>query len=181
MKTLPNALTGFRLVLIPFFAVAFYLPFSWAYFAAALIFVVAAVTDYFDGYLARKLEQTTPFGAFLDPVADKVMVVTALIMLVDHYHGIWLTIPALIMIGREIIISALREWMAELGKRSSVAVSSLGKYKTTAQMLSIVALLWQDQPWMIQVGMAALYVATLLTIWSMVSYLRAAWPTLKGQ
>lgn len=180
MKTLPNLLTTFRLILIPFFAVVFYLPVSWAYFAAALIFVVAAITDYFDGYFARKLEQTSPFGAFLDPVADKVMVATALIMLVAHYHSIWVTIPALIMIGREVIISALREWMAQMGKRDSVAVNSLGKYKTTAQMTAIIALLWQLYPWMIQLGMVTLYVATILTIWSMLTYLKAAWPSLKG-
>lgn len=181
MKTLPNLLTSFRLILIPFFAVAFYLPVTWAYFAAALLFVIAAITDYFDGYFARKLKQTTPFGAFLDPVADKLMVVTALVMLVGHYHLIWVTIPALIMIARELIISALREWMAEIGQRSSVAVNSLGKYKTTAQMTSLIALLWQAQDWMFWLGIVALYVATILTIWSMVTYLKAAWPIMRAQ
>lgn len=120
---IPTLLTLFRVILIPFFVLAFYLPFAWAPFVCALIFVVAAVTDWFDGYLARRLKQTTRFGAFLDPVADKVMVATALVLVTEYYHVWWVTLPAATMIAREIIISALREWMAEIGKRSSVAVS----------------------------------------------------------
>lgn len=108
---------------------AFYLPFSWAPFACALIFFVAAVTDWFDGFLARRWNQSTRFGAFLDPVADKVMVAIAMVLVAEHYHTRWVTLPAATMIAREIIISALREWMAELGKRSSVAVSWIGKVK----------------------------------------------------
>ncbi|MCG7587445.1 CDP-diacylglycerol--glycerol-3-phosphate 3-phosphatidyltransferase, partial [Photobacterium sp. OFAV2-7] len=108
--TIPNILSFIRLLLIPFFVVTFYLPYSWAPFATALIFFIAGVTDWFDGYLARKLNQTTRFGAFIDPVADKVMVATAMVLVVEHYHSLWVTIPAVTMIGREIIISALREW-----------------------------------------------------------------------
>ncbi|VTP70113.1 CDP-diacylglycerol--glycerol-3-phosphate 3-phosphatidyltransferase [Leclercia adecarboxylata] len=126
---IPTLLTLFRVVLIPFFVLAFYLPFVWAPFACALIFFVAAVTDWFDGYLARRWNQSTRFGAFLDPVADKVMVAIAMVLVVEHYHSWWVTLPAATMIAREIIISALREWMAELGKRSSVAVSWIGKVK----------------------------------------------------
>ena len=130
---IPTLLTLFRVILIPFFVLAFYLPFSWAPFACALIFFVAAVTDWFDGFLARRWNQSTRFGAFLDPVADKVMVAIAMVLVAEHYHTWWVTLPAATMIAREIIISALREWMAELGKRSSVAVSWIGKVKTTAQ------------------------------------------------
>lgn len=134
---IPTCLTLFRVVLIPFFVLAFYLPFQWAPFATALIFVVAAVTDWFDGFLARRWKQTTRFGAFLDPVADKVMVAIALVLVAEYFHAWWITLPAATMIAREIIISALREWMAEIGKRSSVAVSWIGKVKTTAQMFSV--------------------------------------------
>ncbi len=135
---IPTLLTLFRVILIPFFVLAFYLPFSWAPFACALIFFVAAVTDWFDGFLARRWNQSTRFGAFLDPVADKVMVAIAMVLVAEHYHTWWVTLPAATMIAREIIISALREWMAELGKRSSVAVSWIGKVKTTAQMTALV-------------------------------------------
>lgn len=175
---IPTWLTLFRVVLIPFFVIAFYLPFQWAPAACALIFVVAAVTDWFDGFLARQLKQTTRFGAFLDPVADKVMVAVALALVVEHYHSIWVTLPAATMIAREIIISALREWMAELGKRSSVAVSWWGKFKTTAQMFALVALLWRPTEVAVIIGMIALYVAAVLTFWSMFQYLKAAWSDL---
>jgi CDP-diacylglycerol--glycerol-3-phosphate 3-phosphatidyltransferase len=126
MTNIPNLLTFFRILLIPVFVILFYLPYQWSYMAAAIVFILAAATDWFDGYLARKLNQSTAFGAFLDPVADKIMVASALVVIVEHYNTIWVTIPAMTMIGREIIISALREWMAELGKRSSVAVSWIG-------------------------------------------------------
>lgn len=120
---IPTLLTLFRVILIPFFVLAFYLPVVWSPFACALIFFIAAITDWFDGYLARRWNQSTRFGAFLDPVADKVMVAIAMVLVAEHYHTWWVTLPAATMITREIIISALREWMAELGKRSSVAVS----------------------------------------------------------
>ena len=114
---IPTCLTLFRVVLIPFFVLAFYLPFHWAPFATALLFVIAAVTDWFDGFLARRWKQTTRFGAFLDPVADKVMVAMALVLVAEYFHARWITLPAATMIAREIIISALREWMAEIGKQ----------------------------------------------------------------
>ncbi|GAA61996.1 CDP-diacylglycerol--glycerol-3-phosphate 3-phosphatidyltransferase [Pseudoalteromonas sp. BSi20652] len=151
------------------------MPYSWAFFAAAFIFWLASITDILDGYLARKLEQSTPFGAFLDPVADKVMVCAALVALADQYQSMYMTIPALIIISREIIISALREWMAEQGKRGNVAVSNMGKIKTAAQMLAIIGLIWQYDTWMNYLSFGLLYIATFLTLSSMVQYLRAAW------
>ena len=174
MWNIPNSLTTFRLLLIPVFAIIFYLPYSWAFFAAAFIFWLASVTDILDGYLARKLEQSTPFGAFLDPVADKVMVSVALVILATYYQDIFITVATIIIISREIVISALREWMAELGKRGNVAVSWLGKFKTAAQMLAIIGLIWQFAPWMITLRYALLAIATLLTLVSMVQYLYAA-------
>ncbi|MFZ4832748.1 CDP-diacylglycerol--glycerol-3-phosphate 3-phosphatidyltransferase [Rouxiella sp. Mn2063] len=171
---IPTCLTLFRVAMIPFFVLAFYLPYEWAPMACALIFVFAAITDWFDGYLARRLKQTTRFGAFLDPVADKVLVAIALVLVAEHFHAWWITLPAATMIAREIIISALREWMAEIGKRSSVAVSWIGKVKTTAQMLSLFALLWRPNDIAVVVGVIALYVAAVLTFWSMFQYLSAA-------
>ncbi|MCU5775188.1 CDP-diacylglycerol--glycerol-3-phosphate 3-phosphatidyltransferase [Erwiniaceae bacterium BAC15a-03b] len=171
---IPTWLTLFRVILIPFFVLAFYLPFHWAPLACALIFIFAAVTDWFDGFLARRWKQTTRFGAFLDPVADKVMVVMAMVLVAEHFHAWWITLPAATMIAREIIISALREWMAEIGKRSSVAVSWIGKVKTTAQMLALFALLWRPDAMVEGIGVAALYIAAVLTFWSMFQYLSAA-------
>ena len=178
MLNIPNILTGFRILLIPFFVVCYYLPVSWAALVAAFIFFLAGITDVLDGYLARKLDQTTPFGAFLDPVADKIMVAVSLVMIVEHYAVIWITVPAMIMICREIIISALREWMAELGERANVAVSSMGKIKTASQMCALFLLIWQYSEEMEWVGFTLLYIATVLTLWSMVIYLKAAWPAL---
>lgn len=175
MLNIPNILTILRIVLIPVFVVIFCLPFQWANVLAAGIFVLAAVTDWFDGYLARLLNQSTPFGAFLDPVADKIMVSAALVLLVEHYNSVIVTIPALTMIGREILISALREWMAELGKRSSVAVGWMGKWKTMIQMVALTGLIWQADIWMVWAAYLLLYVAMLLTFSSMLQYLRAAW------
>ncbi len=172
--TIPNILTFIRLALIPVFVVVFYLPYEWSAVAAAMVFWVAGFTDWLDGLLARKLGQTSRFGAFLDPVADKVMVATALILITEHYHSIWITIPAVTMIGREIIISALREWMAEIGKRASVAVSWVGKVKTVSQMFALWVLIWRYDDWMVWVGYATLYIATILTYWSMIQYLAAA-------
>lgn len=154
--------------------IAFYLPIESSPFITTLIFFIAGVTDWLDGYLARKLKQTTRFGAFLDPVADKVMVVVALVLIVEHQHTFWITIPAIIMISREIIISALREWMAELGERSKVAVSWWGKWKTTAQMLALGGLLWRYNNYMEIAAIILLYIAAILTIWSMIQYLQAA-------
>ncbi|KOQ95908.1 CDP-diacylglycerol--glycerol-3-phosphate 3-phosphatidyltransferase [Haemophilus sp. C1] len=171
---IPIFLTMFRVILIPFFVIAFYLPIESSPFITTLIFFIAGVTDWLDGYLARKWKQTTRFGAFLDPVADKVMVVAALVLIVEYQHSLWITIPAIIMISREIIISALREWMAELGERSKVAVSWWGKWKTTAQMLALGGLLWRYNNYMEIAAIILLYIAAILTIWSMIQYLQAA-------
>ena len=181
MINIPNILTGFRIFLIPIFVIVYYLPVVWALPVAAFIFFLAGVTDILDGYLARKLNQSTPFGAFLDPVADKIMVAVSLVMIVEHYANMWIAIPAMIMICREIVISALREWMAELGKRASVAVSNIGKVKTFAQMTALFLLIWQHSQMMEWVGFGFMFIATVLTLWSMVVYLMAAWPTLKEQ
>jgi CDP-diacylglycerol--glycerol-3-phosphate 3-phosphatidyltransferase len=181
MWNIPNTLTTFRLILIPIFIVVFYIPSQWSFFWAAFIFWLASVTDILDGYLARKLGQSTPFGAFLDPVADKVMVSVALIMLTQHYQSLYVTVPAIIIIGREIVISALREWMAELGKRANVAVSEMGKVKTAAQMLAIIGLIWQYNGHMITLSFVLFYIATLLTFVSMVQYLFAAWQSLTNK
>lgn len=172
--TIPNILTMIRLFLIPVFVIVFYLPTTWAPFTAAMVFWVAGFTDWLDGLAARKLGQTSRFGAFLDPVADKVMVATALLLIAEHFNTIWITVPAIIMISREIIISALREWMAEIGKRSSVAVSWIGKVKTFSQMFALWVLIWRYDDWMVWIGYLSLYVATVLTLWSMVQYLMAA-------
>lgn len=175
MINVPNSLTFFRILLIPVFIVLFYLPVEWGYFWAAAVFALAAATDWLDGFLARRLEQSTPFGAFLDPVADKVMVAAALVLIVDDYSSALVTIPAMFMIGREIMISALREWMAEIGQRSRVAVSWIGKWKTTIQMLALIGLIWQQSIYMVWVSYVLLYVATGLTLFSAYDYLRAAW------
>ena len=177
---IPNLLTMLRVLLIPIFILLFYLPFSWSYFAASAVFAFASVTDWLDGYLARRLQQSTPFGAFLDPVADKLMVAVALVLLVEDHANLWMSLPAAIIIGREIVISALREWMAELGARAQVAVSSLGKWKTAAQMLALVTLLANPPQLTLWVGIgyALLILAAGLTLWSMLQYLLAAWPHL---
>lgn len=174
---IPNILTSVRIILIPCIVVVYYLPYQWSLYVAAAVFAIAAVTDWFDGYLARKLNQSTAFGAFLDPVADKLMVAVALIMLVETYSSIYLTLPAMIIVGREIVISALREWMAEIGKRANVAVSHIGKIKTALQMLAILLLLASHPGSMLSnAGIVTLYAAAILTLWSMWVYLRAAWP-----
>jgi CDP-diacylglycerol--glycerol-3-phosphate 3-phosphatidyltransferase len=176
--TFANQLTLLRIILIPLFVIVFYLPLTWAYKACAVIFTVAAVTDWLDGYVARKYNQSTSFGAFLDPVADKLMVAIALLLLVSiHHDSAWFVSAAAVIVGREIIISALREWMAELGQRASVAVSYIGKIKTTLQMGSIIILLTNIRE-LYWAGYIALAGAAILTLWSMVLYLRAASPFL---
>lgn len=184
----PNLLTLLRILLIPVFIAAYYLPFRWASLLAMALFVLAALTDWLDGYLARRLDQSSPFGAFLDPVADKLMVASALVLLtVDaRVHVLVLdyrlfAIVVLIIIGREITVSALREWMAELGERARVAVSFLGKFKTIGQMVAIPFLLYREPLFglpIFRIGEMLLYLAAGLTLWSMVIYLRAAWPSL---
>ena len=170
----PTYLTLFRVALIPLFVVVFYLPITYSPEITTFIFFIASITDWFDGYLARKWNQTTPLGAFLDPVADKVLVAVAFVCVVEYYHTWWITIPICIMIAREIIISALREWMAELGKRTSVAVSIWGKIKTTAQMLALGGMLWRQSDLMETLAFILLYIASALTIWSMLQYLKAS-------
>jgi len=180
---LPNSLTFLRISLIPIFVGVFYLPFRWTHAATAILFALGGATDWLDGYLARRLGQTSAFGAFLDPVADKLMVAVALVLLVQRDPRPWLAIPAAVIIGREIVISALREWMAELGKRTRVAVSYVGKVKTSAQMLALVLMLYQDSIGVFptyKAGFLLLYLAAVLTLWSMVVYLRSAWPLLRA-
>ena len=173
---LPNILTVSRIVLIPVFVVAYYLPIDWNYLLCGLIFTIAGATDMLDGYLARKLNQSTPFGAFLDPVADKLMVAIALTVVIEHYQSVWVTVPSMIIIGREIVVSALREWMAEKGKRDNVSVGNMGKLKTACQMWSILLLLLGIHGGTYFVtGMVLIYVAAALTIWSMYLYLTASW------
>jgi len=181
---IPTLLTLIRIALIPVFVLAYYLPVSWANIATAAIFVLAGATDWFDGYLARRLNQTSAFGAFLDPVADKLMVAVALVLLMQTHPTAWMAIPAAIIIGREIAVSALREWMAELGQRAHVAVSFLGKYKTTAQIVALILLLYHQPLFGLDtplIGFVLLYAAAALTLWSMLVYLRAAWVVLRGQ
>ena len=185
--SVPNLLTLLRISLIPILAVAFYLPFHGHHLVAACIFVVAAITDWLDGYLARKLKQVSPLGEFLDPVADKLIVAVALVLLVQTYHTAWLAIPAAIIVSREIVVSALREWMSELGKRQRVAVKGIGKLKTAGQMSAILLLLSQNPEsigWIssaiIMFGYLLIYVAALLTLWSMVVYFQIAWEELNS-
>ncbi|MGR2737512.1 CDP-diacylglycerol--glycerol-3-phosphate 3-phosphatidyltransferase [Billgrantia sp. Q4P2] len=176
---IPNILTLARIAFIPLLVVFFYLPYAWSMPVAAGLFALASVTDWLDGYLARRWDQSTPFGAFLDPVADKLMVAVALALLIERFDSIWLTLPALVIIGREIVISALREWMAEMGKRGSVAVSWLGKFKTSLQMIALLLLLaFTPGTQLSLLGVATLHVAAIMTLWSMLMYLRAAWPHL---
>lgn len=174
-------LTLLRILLIPVLVVFFYLPWSGAHIFCALVFLLASLTDWLDGYLARRLNQATAFGAFLDPVADKLMVAAALVLLVQNDPQAGLAVAALIIIGREIAIASLREWMAEIGQRKKVEVSWLGKVKTTMQMSAITVLLFAVDRWtemLRPLGYVLLYLAALLTLWSMVNYLRAAWPVL---
>lgn len=178
---LPNSLTVFRILLLPAIVLFFYLPLKWAHLFSAFVFSCGALTDWFDGYLARSLKQTTKFGAFLDPVADKLMVAIALMLVVGEFGSIYITLPALIIIGREIVVSALREWMAELGKRTSLAVNRVTKIKTAIQMVALILLLLYspggEKIWQIS-GMILLYIAAILTLSTMVMYLKTAWPDL---
>lgn len=179
MLTIPTQLTLMRVAAIPVMALLYYLPFPLHTIAAAMVFIAAALTDWLDGYLARRLNQASAFGAFLDPVADKLIVATALVVLVQQDPRLAVVIPAGVIIGREITISALREWMAELGRRAEVGVRSLGKWKTGFQMTAIAMMLWRHDLGPIpiyHIGFGLLIVASVLTVWSMVMYLRVAWP-----
>ena len=190
--TIPTWLTLLRIVLIPVLAAVFYLPWKWTSVAAAAIFALASITDWLDGWIARRWHQYSAFGAFLDPVADKLMVATALFLIVQGHPSAWMALWAAVIVGREIAVSALREWMAELGQRSKVKVATLGKFKTVVQMVAICCLLYaisparpvQPKPWqadfVFHVGDWLLAVAALLTLWSGLEYLRAAWPILRA-
>ncbi len=200
---LPNNLTIARIVMIPLFVAIAYWPPALGigvapipdnaiarlgmmqysdsvvrHFLLTFLFILAAITDWLDGYLARKMQLTSAFGRFLDPVADKLMVAAALIILVQWHPNVVMSIAAIVIISREIAVSALREWMAELGARTSVAVSYVGKLKTTFQMIAISVLLlnWQSLE---MLGYGLMVIAVILTLWSMVIYLKAAWPYLK--
>jgi len=180
---LPNILTWMRIVAIPLVVLLFYMPNSWADPAAGLLFAAASITDSLDGYLARRMGLTSRLGAFLDPVADKLIVAVTLVLLVSKNPHWIVVISAAVIIGREIAISALREWMAELGQRTKVAVSSIGKYKTILQMVGLSMMLYRNPllglP-VYELGVALTILAAILTLMSMIMYLRAAWPTLKA-
>lgn len=180
---IPNILTLLRIILIPVFILLFYLPFRGSHVLAAIIFIFAAMTDWLDGYLARSLGQVSKLGTFLDPVADKLIVVTALVLLVGDRALPYLAIPAIVIICREIMVSALREWMAEIGQRKRLAVTLLGKIKTTLQMLAIILLLlYKPGTWkgFAGLGYVLLYLAVFLTLWSMCLYLKSAWRDLSS-
>ena len=188
--TVPTMLTLLRIVLIPVLVLVFYLPFRWTNFLAAAIFAFASITDWLDGWIARRYDQYSAFGAFLDPVADKLMVATALFLIVQAHPTPWMALWAAVIVGREIAVSALREWMAELGQRAKVSVATVGKIKTVVQMVALICLLYALRPdrpvyvdpWMgdavFVIGDWLLAAAALLTLWSGFEYLRAAWPTL---
>ena len=177
---IPNLLTLMRIGLIPFCILVFYLPFQSAHTVAAAIFALACVTDWLDGFIARKYKAASLFGAFFDPVADKLLVSSSLLILVAAPDLHFITLPAIVIVGREIVISALREWMAEMGKRASIAVSYVAKIKTALQMIAIFLEIAcpDNSMWMGLLGTILLYVAAILTIWSMVVYLQIAWPEL---
>ena len=192
---LPTWLTLFRVALLPVMVVAFYTPFPGHNITAAIVFVLAAFTDWLDGFLARRMNLTSAFGAFLDPVADKLMVATTLFLLVESHHrvaspltdwsGIVMAVTAAIIVGREISISALREWMAEIGMSATVKVAFIGKLKTVMQMVALVVLIVQHEKEatalrLYHIGEGLLIIAGILTIWSGLYYLRAAWPMFRG-
>ena len=190
--TLPTVLTLLRILLIPVLVLVFYLPHGWTNFASALVFALAALTDWLDGWIARRYDMHSAFGAFLDPVADKLMVSTALFLIVQGHPSAWMALWGAVIVGREIAVSALREWMAEVGQRGKVAVAAIGKFKTIAQMVALTCLLYSvapeqtphPKPWMgdfvFHVGDWLLAAAAILTLWSGLGYLRAAWPSLQG-
>jgi len=206
MWNLPNTLTWLRIFAIPLVIVLFYLPYQWADPAAGLLFALAGITDSLDGYLARKMGQTSRLGAFLDPVADKLIVAVALVLLLskdmppifvpgleglDGGHAtlrpetvrVILVLSAIIIIGREIAISALREWMAEIGKRGKVKVSTLAKVKTILQIVGLSCMLFRWNLWVLpvfEIGLVLTIIAAALTLWSAIQYLNAAWPDLRG-
>ena len=191
--TIPTWLTLLRILLIPVLVIVFYLPYSWTNFAAVFVFVLAALTDWLDGWIARRYNQFSAFGAFLDPVADKLMVAVALFLIVQGHPTMWMAIWAAVIVGREIAVSALREWMAGMGQRATVKVATIGKIKTIAQMVAVSCLLYAINPqhqmepgkdiwlgvWVFHIGDWLLAAAAVLTLWSGIQYLHAAWPALR--
>lgn len=180
----PNSITLIRVTLIPVFVVVYCLPINYHHEMAAFVFTVASLTDWLDGFLARKLKQETRFGAFCDPVADKLIVIIALMLLLGAYNTLWITVPAIIIVSREIIISGLREWVAGQGKSGILAVSYAAKVKTMAQMASIIVLLSQKPTLglvLVQLGVVLLLFAAILTVWTMSTYFYRVWPTLLGK
>lgn len=179
--TAPLILTLLRIVLIPVLVLFFYLPYHWANLASVIVFTSAALTDWLDGYVARRTGQLTRFGAFLDPVADKLMVATALVLLIQQHPTVVFALAGAIIIGREIAISALREWMAEIGERGLVTVTIVGKLKTIFQMTAIAFLLYREDIFQIPIaflGEMLLYISAGLTLWSAWVYLHSAWPAM---
>ncbi|HKE48569.1 MAG TPA: CDP-diacylglycerol--glycerol-3-phosphate 3-phosphatidyltransferase [Rhodanobacteraceae bacterium] len=182
--TIPTALTLFRILLLPVMVIVFYAPFTGANVAAAIIFITAAITDWLDGWIARRYDMGSAFGEFLDPVADKLMVGVTLFLLVQENPTPLMAVTSAIIVGREISISALREWMAEIGQRGQVRVATVGKIKTMLQIIAIVVLLYQhdlEGLRLFHVGETLLVAAAVLTIWSAIVYVRAAWPVLREQ
>jgi CDP-diacylglycerol--glycerol-3-phosphate 3-phosphatidyltransferase/cardiolipin synthase len=182
LQSLPNTLTLGRIIAVPLFVVLFYWGGPLGEPLAALVFILAAITDWIDGYLARKLGVTTPLGEFLDPVADKLMVAIALILLVAHDTRPIIVVAAMVIVGREITVSALREWMAHLGARAKVKVSALGKWKTILQMFGLSFMVYRNDLFGLpsyDIGIVLLVIAAALTLWSMVAYLQVAWPELQ--
>ncbi|MBM4218570.1 MAG: CDP-diacylglycerol--glycerol-3-phosphate 3-phosphatidyltransferase [Gammaproteobacteria bacterium] len=181
--TIPNLLTGLRIALLPVIVVLFYLPYHWSDIASGLLFAVVGITDAFDGYLARKLGQVSPLGAFLDPVADKLIVVTALVLIVSKDPVWYVTLTAAVIIGREIAISALREWMSEIGARHKMQVSGVAKFKTIVQITGLSMMLFREDllglP-IYDIGLVLTVLAAVLTLWSLVTYVVAAGPELRG-
>ena len=181
---LPNTLTWLRISMIPaIFALFYLLPYPWADPAACAAFALAGITDSLDGYYARKLGQTSRLGAFLDPVADKLIVAAALVLIVSKDPRWFVVIVAVVIIGREIAVSALREWMAEIGARSRIKVTILAKYKTIMQIVGLSMLLYRQDLFTLptyNLGLVLTAVAAVLTLWSMIQYLRVAWPELRG-
>lgn len=180
--SLANFFTILRVLMIPLFMGLYYLEFPGHRVIAAAVFILACITDWLDGHIARKYNQSSRFGAFLDPVADKMLVTITLVILAASYPSAWYVIPAAVIVAREVMVSALREWMAEHRQRDAVAVGMVGKVKTTFQMIAIGFLLTTDPTGPVLLwgtGYLLINVAAILTLWSLANYLRSAWPLLK--
>ena len=178
---IPLRLTLLRVLVIPFIVIIYMLPINWSHMVASLLFLAAILTDWLDGYLARRWQQETRLGAFLDPVADKLLVCVCLVLVASFYHDMVITIAVAVIIAREIFISALREWMAEIGQRSKVGVMFIGKAKTALQAIALIALLMYDSHtslYIMRIGTWCLYLALILTVWSMLLYVKSAWSQL---